>query len=103
MNNKKTVHIFLICFACLLLCSAMSLCLGSVPVAPWELCGDLFTPGLSANERIILYIRLPRLLASVLAGSALALSGTILQAVLSNPLAAPNIIGVNAGAGLFTV
>ncbi len=49
--------------------------------------------------RIIFYVRLPRALAALLSGMALAVSGVIIQAVLGNPLAAPNIIGVNAGSG----
>ena len=44
-------------------------------------------------------MRLPRALAAVLSGAALAVSGVLLQNVLNNALAAPNIIGVNAGAG----
>lgn len=43
------------------------------------------------------------MLGTILAGAALAVSGAIIQAVLGNPIAAPNIIGVNAGAGFFTV
>ncbi len=53
-----------------------------------------------ADYRILLYIRLPRAIASLAAGSALAVSGALIQAVLQNPMAAPNIIGVNSGAGL---
>ena len=53
--------------------------------------------------RILLHVRLPRTLASVLSGSALAVSGVLLQAALGNPLAAPNLIGVNAGAGFAAV
>ena len=53
----------------------------------------------SASRRILLYVRLPRALAAILSGSALAVAGVIIQNVLDNPLAAPNIIGVNAGAG----
>ena len=51
--------------------------------------------------RILAYVRFPRVLGAVLAGSALALSGMLLQSVLHNPMASPNIIGVNAGAGFF--
>ena len=51
---------------------------------------------------IILYARLPRLCGCLLAGAALACAGVIIQGVLNNPLAAPNIIGVNSGAGLAT-
>ena len=44
-------------------------------------------------------MRLPRTLAAIFAGAALAVSGAIIQAVLNNSLASPNIIGVNSGAG----
>lgn len=54
----------------------------------------------SAAYRILVYVRLPRVLAAVLSGAGLAVSGAIIQAVLNNPMAAPNIIGVNSGAGL---
>ena len=53
----------------------------------------------SAEPIIVFYIRLPRTIAAVLAGSALAVAGVIIQAVLNNPMAAPNLIGVNSGAG----
>jgi len=56
----------------------------------------------SPMAQILLYARLPRTCGCLLAGAALAVSGAVIQAVLNNPLAAPNIIGVNAGAGFFT-
>ncbi|MDD4851003.1 MAG: iron ABC transporter permease [Gemmiger sp.] len=49
--------------------------------------------------RVLLYVRLPRTLAALLAGSGLAVAGVLLQAVLNNAMASPNVIGVNAGAG----
>jgi ABC-type Fe3+-siderophore transport system permease subunit len=48
-------------------------------------------------------LRLPRALAALLVGGALAISGAILQGLTRNPLAAPDIVGVNAGAGLAAV
>ncbi|MEG0217326.1 MAG: iron ABC transporter permease, partial [Raoultibacter sp.] len=48
-------------------------------------------------------VRFPRVLAALLAGAALATSGALIQAVLDNPLASPNIIGINSGAGLFVL
>ena len=82
----------------------LGLCLGSSSVSPMEVlraiaCGDKQ----SAAYRIMLYSRLPRVLGAVMAGSALAVAGAILQAVLHNPLASPNTIGVNNGAGLFVL
>ena len=58
--------------------------------------------GSGTTASIVLYARLPRLCGCLLAGAALAMSGTVIQGVLGNPLAAPNVIGVNAGAGLCT-
>lgn len=54
----------------------------------------------STAAKIVLYTRLPRTLAALLAGAALAVSGTVIQTVLNNPLASPSVIGVNSGAGL---
>ncbi len=53
-----------------------------------------------ADFRILFYLRLPRVLAALIAGAALAVSGVLIQATLNNPMAAPNVIGVNSGAGL---
>ncbi len=57
----------------------------------------------SNNYRIISFVRIPRTIAAVLVGCALAVSGAILQSVLNNSLASPNVIGVNSGAGLFFI
>jgi iron complex transport system permease protein len=52
------------------------------------------------NRNIIWKIRLPRTLVAATTGICLSLSGGILQGVMKNPLASPNIIGVSSGAGL---
>ena len=87
-----------------LLSVVLGIGLGSNSVSPASflqaaLSGDVTDPA----YRIVVHIRLPRVLGALLAGSALAVSGAILQAVLNNPLASPNIIGVNTGAGLLVL
>lgn len=52
------------------------------------------------DEFILFSIRLPRIVITVLAGMALALSGSILQTMTKNDLADPGIIGINSGAGV---
>lgn len=79
--------------ALLALAALLSLCLGS---------GGFGARG-EAGFRILRYIRLPRVCAAMLSGAALACAGAILQGVLGNPLAGPNVIGVNAGAGFATL
>lgn len=86
-----------------LLCAAGGLWAGSSPIDLPAAVREIVSSGAgSAQSRILLYVRLPRVCAALLAGSALAVSGMLIQAVLGNPLASPNVIGVNAGAGFFT-
>lgn len=81
--------------------AVLSLCLGAVEVTPAQVLQALFTNDPSeVSARVVLYSRLPRTCGSLLAGAALAVAGVLIQTVLANPLAAPHIIGVNAGAGL---
>ena len=57
-----------------------------------------------STERMIIWnIRFPRMILAVLVGINLALSGSILQGVMKNPLADPGIIGISSGAGLFGI
>lgn len=56
--------------------------------------------GTFKEEFVLFSIRLPRIIITVLAGMALAVSGAILQGVTRNDLADPGIIGINSGAGL---
>jgi len=53
-----------------------------------------------AGKLFVWQIRLPRTLAVMLVGAALALSGTIMQALFENPLAEPGLLGVSNGAGV---
>ena len=55
------------------------------------------------QSQILWVVRLPHVTACLLAGIGLAVSGVLLQTATNNPLAGPNIIGVNAGAGFAMV
>lgn len=84
--------------------SLISLVVGSVKIPLAEVVKVLFRSGaLEKSEHIVLFSRLPRTIAAILVGSSLAVSGVILQAVLNNSIASPNIIGINAGSGLFSL
>lgn len=85
-----------------LLSGVANLAFGAVPIPPGEVIAALLGRGEGTAASIVLYARLPRLCGCLLAGAALACAGVIIQGVLNNPLAAPNVIGVNSGAGLAT-
>jgi len=77
---------------------------GEYPVPPLEVVKTIL--GLPANPDyafVINTLRLPRALVALLVGMGLATAGTILQGLTRNPLAAPEIIGINAGASLVAV
>lgn len=54
-----------------------------------------------SDKYVLLELRLPRIVMSILVGSALAVSGTCLQGMFKNPLASPDLIGITSGAMLF--
>ena len=85
-------------FAVALLC----LSVGPAMLSPEELWAGLVGTDPAAHA-ILFAIRLPRLLGALLSGAALSVSGVLLQGTLGNSLASPNTVGVNAGAGLFSV
>ncbi len=101
MDKRKNAVLFGLLLAALGVLFLLSCLLGAGDTGPAESLAALWRgERASAAYRIIVYLRLPRVLGAILAGSALAVSGVLIQAVLHNPMAAPNIIGVNAGAGL---
>jgi iron complex transport system permease protein len=79
-----------------------SLATGAVRVSPRIILAAIFGqhPLTTTQEIILLQIRLPRVLASALVGSALAISGLIFQGLFRNPMADPYVIGSSGGAVL---
>lgn len=75
---------------------------GSISVSFKELILSLFQ-SVNAQMDVVKDLRFPRIIVSMLAGAALAVSGVLLQAVMKNPLAEPGIIGISSGAGLVSL
>ena len=81
----------------------MSLSSGSVELSSYEIIQAFFREGDLTNQIIFWELRLPRLIASLLVGSALGMSGALLQGMLRNGLASPYLLGISAGSGLVIV
>lgn len=100
-NKRKIGYVYAIAVGLLLVSGVLGILLGAAKISVAELisvvCGK--NPD-SPNAKILRYVRLPRVLASLLCGGALAVSGAIIQGVLANRLASPSVIGVNSGAAL---
>ncbi len=75
---------------------------GSVAV-PFDAVIEILTGGDAGNDGwrlILLQTRLPQAVTALLAGMSLAVAGLLLQTLFNNPLAGPEVLGINSGAGL---
>lgn len=96
----KKSHILLIFILLFIISFFISLGNGAVKISPKEIISAIFFEEDTVNHQVIYNVRLPRTVLAGLVGICLSLSGAILQGVMRNPLAGPNIIGVSAGGGL---
>lgn len=92
-QQRRNVRWLLSLSLLVLLATFLSLCAGEQWIAP----GDWLS---ARGELFVWQIRLPRTLAVLLVGAALALSGAVMQALFENPLAEPGLLGVSNGAGV---
>ncbi|MBZ5199707.1 iron ABC transporter permease [Planomicrobium chinense] len=97
---KKQRLYFGILLALIAATGILSMGMGYSPLSYDRLLPAILGNGTFKEDFILFSIRLPRILITLLAGMALALSGAILQGVTRNDLADPGIIGINSGAGV---
>lgn len=91
--------VFVIVAILLIFLTFKSAVVGSIEVGFGQLIRGLFTRD-DATVNTVIDVRLPRIFIAILAGAALAVSGTLLQAVMKNPLTDPGIIGISSAAAL---
>ncbi|MBQ1369724.1 MAG: iron chelate uptake ABC transporter family permease subunit, partial [Clostridia bacterium] len=101
MKRYRNAMAFAAMIVLLLVLLVMNLCIGSssAPVSDvWLALTGRATDATAAN--VVLQLRLPRALAAIVLGGALALSGYLLQTFFHNPIAGPFILGISSGAKL---
>jgi iron complex transport system permease protein len=102
-RKRNPVVVISILFGLALLVSFATLGLGAVRVPQPDATKALFGFGTIDEVRTVRDFELPRILIAWLAGGSLAIAGAVIQGVIRNPLASPDIIGVTKGAGLAVV
>lgn len=99
--TRSKLFFLLAPFAVIIL-AALSLAIGAVDIPLHDvasiLCGTF--EGKASWKYIVLEARLPQMVAAILCGGALAVSGLLLQTAFRNPLAGPSVFGINSGASL---
>ncbi|MDF2788896.1 MAG: yfiZ [Neobacillus sp.] len=101
-TGQRWVGLF-IAIIVLLLLMAASIVYGYTDTT-WKMAIDALTNFDGSNEHIVIQsVRIPRAFIAAAVGASLAISGVLMQTVTKNPLASPDIFGVNAGAGVAVV
>ncbi|GGY09442.1 iron ABC transporter permease [Litchfieldella qijiaojingensis] len=101
--DRRTLVVTLLLALVLAASAFLALCQGSYPTAPGEVLEALLFPAHSDIALIVHEIRLPRVLLTVMVGASLAVAGLILQGLVRNPLASPDVIGITGGASVAAV
>lgn len=101
LSNLKIRLFYPVILTIIVLLFVMSLCFGSYNLSIQELL-SAFQPE-DQNYFTLVEYRLPRALLAIVIGGALAVSGVLVQSVVRNPLASPDILGINNAAGLVAV
>lgn len=101
--DLKLAYILIIIITAAFFLTCYLLTVGKTKLSIYEILETLFNHGSKKSTFIIMQLRLPRILAGILVGFSLSVSGYFFQKVLKNPLASPDIIGVNSGASLGAV
>ncbi|MFJ7918514.1 FecCD family ABC transporter permease [Lysinibacillus fusiformis] len=97
---KRTCWIILLLSLLLVIITIMGLSAGSDFIHPFIVVKELLGYGNGEYDFVLHTLRLPRILMALLVGAALGVAGLILQGIIRNPLAAPDIIGVTSGASM---
>ena len=101
-GKNRALYISVTLVAATLLLFFLNLCWGTVHIPFKDVIASLTGSGASREswDFIIRESRLPSAITALLAGASLAASGLMLQTAFRNPLAGPDILGINGGAGL---
>lgn len=96
--KAKKIAIILILLALVFLFFVVSVFVGSGTLSFKEVFLAIFNKGSETARLIVRRIRFPRVIAALIAGGGLAVSGLVMQTVLKNPLASPTTLGVSNAA-----
>jgi iron complex transport system permease protein len=96
IHRKKIVFAAIVLMTVIM--SLIAVSAGSLKIPMSDVVKTIFGHGEAQSHTVIMNIRLPRVVASVVIGAILAVSGAVMQCVLQNPLASASTLGVSQGA-----
>ena len=100
---KKDMYKTIAVLVCLLLVVLLGLMVGTDIISLHEVIDYTFNLATIENEFVLGELRMPRVLSGMIVGASLAVAGLIVQGIIRNPLASPDVIGVTGGASVSAV
>lgn len=101
--HRKSIWVTVAAAIATLAVAVISLGMGEMKVSPLDVLKVLIGMGDEQNTLLVQQFRMPRVVVGMLVGASLAGAGAIMQGVVRNPLAAPDILGVSGGASVAAV
>ena len=99
LKQSRSKHIIIFClFVLMLLLAVAAICIGAANVSPLEALSALLGLESGIAHLVVWNLRLPRVLAGIVAGAGLSIAGCVMQTCLRNPLAAPSTLGITNAA-----
>lgn len=97
--RRRPLTVVAVALVLLAVVLVVDIMIGDFPLTAAQVVDTLFGGGTRRDQFVVMELRMPRALTGLLVGGALGLSGAIFQAIVRNPLASPDILGVTWGAG----
>ncbi|WP_211829121.1 FecCD family ABC transporter permease [Kistimonas asteriae] len=102
LPRRALIHLGLLLLATATL-AILAMAAGSMTIHPVRVIQTLLGQGTQTEQLIIQQFRMPRMLMALLVGTGLGIAGAILQGLMRNPLASPDVLGVTDGASVVAV
>ena len=102
VHRRRTVVVLGVLLVVLVV-AIVSLSVGDYAIAPADLWQTMWGRGDRAQSYVVFQVRAPRLSMALLVGASLGAAGALLQSLLGNPLASPDLLGISGGAGVAAV
>ncbi|KZL92683.1 FecCD family ABC transporter permease [Clostridium magnum] len=96
-TGRKKIVISLVILL-IIVFSIFSICAGSSNIKPYQVIMAILGKGTELSNLVIWNIRLPRVMAAIIAGAGLSVAGCVMQSNLRNPLASPSTLGISSAA-----
>ncbi|MDZ5472170.1 iron ABC transporter permease [Bacillus sp. 31A1R] len=101
--DKRAIKVFVLLLVISAAVFVLSTGLGEMKISPLTVLSVFFGGGTEMEQLVVKSFRLPRIIVALMVGMGLAVAGGILQGIIRNPLASPDILGMTGGASVAVV